>query len=221
MVQLPEDKGVWTGSYELPFARALADAVVPGDVCFDVGGWRGFFAGVMALAGARKVYTFEPSPVNRPLIEQLITLNPRLPIEHLPVAVGEEEGRAAFELMPESSMGKLSTSPFQRDARGQNQIEVKVVTLDELVASGRVEAPQVLKIDIEGAEGMALRGARRVLSDVKPRILMEVHSEALLSECRALLEAHGYVLRALDSRGLRQDGVCHVYADASLARLRR
>jgi hypothetical protein len=118
-------------------------------------------------------------------------------------------------------MGKLSTSPFQPHARGQNQVEVKVVSLDELVATRRVEVPRVLKIDIEGAEAMALRGARRVLSEAKPRVLMEVHSEALLSECRALLEAHGYVLRDLISPGMQRDGVCHVYADAAPARHKR
>src|SRR6516164_8594772 len=38
---LPQDKGVWTGTYELEFSTLLAQAVRPGSVCLDIGGWRG------------------------------------------------------------------------------------------------------------------------------------------------------------------------------------
>src|SRR5947209_3187631 len=61
-IELPQDKSLWTGTYEADFAGRLAAAVEPGDVCYDVGGYRGFFAGVCALAGAREVHIFEPLP---------------------------------------------------------------------------------------------------------------------------------------------------------------
>jgi hypothetical protein len=75
-VRLPQDKGVWTGTYETGFASAGASAVSPGDVCFDIGGWHGFYSGVMALAGATKVVVFEPLPANCARIRRLIDLNP-------------------------------------------------------------------------------------------------------------------------------------------------
>src|SRR6478672_10596056 len=53
---------------------------------FDAGGWHVFYAGVMALAGASKVFVFEPLPANCDRIRRLIELNPALPIELLEAA---------------------------------------------------------------------------------------------------------------------------------------
>src|SRR5438874_12869499 len=78
-IKLPEDKGAWTGTYELEFSTALSQAVQPGDVCVDVGGWRGFYGGVMGLAGADRVLIFEPLPANCAQVQKLIELNPKLP----------------------------------------------------------------------------------------------------------------------------------------------
>jgi hypothetical protein len=80
-ITLPQDKGIWTGTYELELATRIAEVVRPGDVCFDIGGWRGFFSGVMALAGAAKVFVFEPLPANASQIRRMIKLNPELPPE--------------------------------------------------------------------------------------------------------------------------------------------
>src|SRR6476619_6629492 len=106
-VRLPQDKSVWTGTYETEFAGALASAVAPGDVCFDVGGWHGFYAGLLALAGASKVFVFEPLPANCDRIRRLIELNPALPIELIAAAVADRAGETEFQVMAQESMGKL------------------------------------------------------------------------------------------------------------------
>ena len=51
-VTLPQDKGIWTGTYESELTKRVASTVKRGDICLDVGGRRGFFAGVMAVADA-------------------------------------------------------------------------------------------------------------------------------------------------------------------------
>src|SRR5689334_10356919 len=79
-VILPDDKGVWTGSYERRFVDALASSILPGTTCFDVGGWHGYCGGVMACAGAAKTYVFEPLPSNCARIRRVIDLNPHLNI---------------------------------------------------------------------------------------------------------------------------------------------
>jgi hypothetical protein len=55
-VILPLDKAVWSGIYEPEFVSALAEHIKPGDICYDIGGYRGYVSGVMALAGARGGY---------------------------------------------------------------------------------------------------------------------------------------------------------------------
>ena len=64
------------------------------------------------------------------------------------------------------------------------------VTIDELAE--RHFVPDLLKIDIEGGEVDALRGASRVLADRRPAILLEVHGQDLEWQCLELLRAAGY-----------------------------
>lgn len=64
------------------------------------------------------------------------------------------------------------------------------VTIDALAR--RYFTPDLLKLDIEGGEVDALRGASRVLRDRKPAILLEVHGEEQEWECLVLLRAAGY-----------------------------
>jgi len=52
--------------------------------------------------------------------------------------------------------------------------------------------PDFIKMDIEGAETAALRGATGVLAKHAPSLVIEVHGEDIETECRALLEAQGY-----------------------------
>jgi FkbM family methyltransferase len=193
-IRLPEDKPVWTGTYELPFASAVARAVRPDFVCFDVGGYGGYYAGLMALAGARKVLVFEPLPENACRVRDLCELNPALPIELHQLALGQHQGSADFLVMPHSTMAKLASSPFLPGETPERTVTVPVTTVDSLVSSGQAPPPNLLKLDIEGAELQALRGAEQTLRAHKPRLFIEVHSSELARDCRALLETHGYQL---------------------------
>jgi FkbM family methyltransferase len=208
-ITLPDDKGVWTGRYEVELATAIAGAVRRGDVCFDCGGWRGFFSGVMALAGASKVFTFEPLPANVAQLRKMIALNPDLPITLIEAAVTEQSGTLEFVAMPETSMGKLTTSPFQQDNQSGQKIQVRAVALDALLATGEVQPPAVMKIDVEGAELMLLRGARNLLATHSPKLFIEIHSPKLARDCCTLLEQLGYEIRVLQEKGRE---VCYFHA---------
>ena len=114
-IHLPEDKLYWTGTWEKQISKALAAAIPSGGICYDIGCHRGFMAGIISLAGAQRVYCFEPNPKNIVHLERLVELNPKLALKILPLAVGETNGTAHFSDMPESSMGKLKDSPFQTE----------------------------------------------------------------------------------------------------------
>ena len=217
-ITLPQDKGIWTGTYEVELARRIAAAVRPGTVCLDIGGWRGFFSGVMALAGASKILVFEPLPANATQIRRTLELNPKLSIELIEAAVGETEGRLEFVVMPESSMGKLAASSFQAEQRGGQKISVRVVAVDELIATGKFAPPAMLKIDVEGAEMFVLRGARQLLAARKPELFIEVHSPALAKECDAFLTGLGYEILILEKLAPEtahgNPEICHFIARA-------
>lgn len=198
-ISLPQDKNVWTGTYETHFSSLLANAVKRGDVCFDVGSWRAFFSGVFALAGASKVYAFEPLPSNVAHIRKVLELNPELPITLFEVAVADRCGETSFSVLPASSMGKLPTSSFQAAVHGTSEMVVKIVSLDGLIASGEAKLPDVVKIDVEGAEVLVLHGAHKLIREAQPTLFIEVHSLALGRECRAFLESLGYTIKGIES----------------------
>jgi len=65
-----------------------------------------------------------------------------------------------------------------QESKGE-MIQVAAISLDDFffsVSDGRGEPPNLIKIDVEGGEFEVLSGARRLLSEFKPRILCEVNS---------------------------------------------
>lgn len=210
--RLPDDKGIWTGTYELSFAQALADKVRDGCVCYDIGGWHGFFSGVMSAQGARRVDVFEPLPENQEVIAEMIALNAERDIRLHAHALGSSESKMALSVMPGSSMAKLEISEFQPDATGVQTVTVDVKTIDGLVQSGELEPPDLIKIDVEGAEAHVLRGARQTLSTYHPDLFLEVHTAALVKECEQLLTQWGYAIYILDVDQIQSTEVQQLFA---------
>ncbi len=175
-VRMPDDKLMYVGTWEMDFSNALSAAVQPGWVCYDIGGYKGYYAGIMALRKSRKVYVFEPMPDNITRIERLIELNPQLPIELIRAAVSNNEGDAVFRVMEEATMGKLESSTFQQSEFAVKEIAVQCVTLDSLLSKGKIESPDFIKIDVEGAEEYVLQGAINLLRTKKPMLMIEIHS---------------------------------------------
>lgn len=215
-IRLPEDKLYWTGTWEQDVTSALAAEVTPGMVCYDIGSHRGFMAGVMAASGATEVICFEPNPQNAGTIEDLIALNPQMKLSLQTIAVGAADTTATFEVMPETSMGKLSSSSFQHGTDGQTRIEVQVARLDTLIDNQVIAPPDLLKIDIEGAEQDALKGAVATIEKFRPTLLIEVHSHDLLTSCRQWLAERNYrmhvVQQDLDTITAANFHVCHLVA---------
>jgi hypothetical protein len=57
-----------------------------------------------------------------------------------------------------------------------------------------------VKLDVEGNEVAAIRGAERLLAERKPHVIVETHSEDLDAGCRWLLEDHGYTVESVEPR---------------------
>jgi hypothetical protein len=77
------------------------------------------------------------------------------------------------------------------------------VTLDEVAA--RTFVPDFIKMDIEGAETKALRGAQAILAGRKPSLIIEVHGREIEDECLELLKGHGYSPVVVDQGSLLQE----------------
>jgi len=160
---------------EPEYIGAMLAALRPDDVLYDVGA----NLGLVALHAAHKCRTvaFEPDPSFRVRLERNLELNPRISVEIQSIAISDNDGTAT--LFTEGAEGN---SPSLVHQRGEKEsIEVVTQTLDSVVAGGTLPVPTVLKLDIEGAEIMALRGAGKLLAGSQaPRALfLEVHDAFL------------------------------------------
>jgi FkbM family methyltransferase len=204
LVQLPQDKQIWTGTYEAEVATKICDAVVPGQACFDIGAHRGFLSGVMAVAGASEVHCFDPNPENTKQLRSLSELNPELKFVVHEMAVGNHTGTVEFVLMPETSMGKVLKSDFQPEAEGMGKLAVNACRLDDLIATGKIPPPGLIKIDVEGAEELVLEGGAKLFEKHRPNIILEAHSQKIASQCIRLLKNFGYEVEPLNQQGIAQ-----------------
>lgn len=184
---------------------ALLDLLRPYDVLYDIGASVGAWsipAALKATHGA--VVSFEPDPENRERLAANYALNGISNFHIMPVAVGEQTGE--LELF---SAGANAASPSLRPVNGiARSIKVPIITVDSLHDSEHIPYPTVIKIDIEGAEMMALRGMRNLLSgNQSPRALvLELHPKFLpafgtdLTAIFQLLIECGYRVGDLASR---------------------
>lgn len=196
--------GYWTGQYELDMQRALQRELAAGGCFYDVGANAGFFSLVATrLVGeGGHVVSFDPDPDNCASMREQIELNGlagRWAVEQKGVA--DQAGETTFERdQPGSPKGHLrDTGAAGFDAEGGHKMEslrVELTALDDALANH--PAPTVIKMDIEGAEVMAMRGAARVLAEARPTWLIETHGPEAERVVREALETHGYALFTME-----------------------
>jgi FkbM family methyltransferase len=163
---------------ELDFARR---ALRPGDTAIDVGAHIGLFAIDMAsrVGPSGRVYAFEPFAPNADLLERSIAEN-RFEdrIELTRAAVGAEPGEAALTFPRETlnSGGAYLLPRGTQPLSGNLEQTVPLVALDRLNLRRPI---RFIKMDVEGAEPLVLRGAARIIREDRPLILSEVHPTQL------------------------------------------
>lgn len=214
-IVLPQDKLLWTGTWESEFAEILAEKIKPGDVCFDIGSHRGFIAGIMAMSGAKEVHCFEPNPENVGQIKKVVSLNPDHKFQIHECAVSDENGNATFTVMSESSMGQLNNSTFEGGADSMHSFDVTTKRLDSLISESKIAGPSLVKIDVEGAEVAVLNGAVETIEKHHPVLCIEFHTKDLLRAIIEYVEQRDYKHELIEWSKLEEvpeDGIGHIIA---------
>ena len=145
----------------------------PGDVVFDIGGNIGWFSLILnkiAAAAPVDIFSFEPDPTNFGLLEENIRLNNATAITPVQAAVAQESGTMTLHLFGKSNRGRHSLLAIHEG----DTIEIDTVTLDEFWNDRQLadRVPRFIKMDIEGFELMALKGASAVLRRC-PLVMLE------------------------------------------------
>lgn len=146
----------------------------------------------------------------------MVALNVKLPICVHRLVIGAEDSAVVFQVMPESSMGKLGNSSFQIGDIPKESITVEMKTIDTLLAENAIPPADLIKIDVEGAEVMVLKGGLTFIAKRRPIMFIEVHSRELARECVELLKGYDYDFFVLETGAppdfVSEPEVCHLQA---------
>jgi FkbM family methyltransferase len=198
-------KEMMQGCYDSFIYDTLDKAVdIRGATVWDVGAHIGYhslaFAALVGPSG--HVVAFEPNPFNIDRFRKHLERNKDL-CEHITLmtcALSKVDGEADFVFSPEVDDGRSSGSHLTQSLvpeearvyRSFSQTKVPVVKADNLLRDKRVPPPAIIKIDVEGAEAFVIEGARQILSNLNPILLIEVHHIVGMHDTLNVLLELGY-----------------------------
>lgn len=198
-----EQRAYWTGHYDHDAVRRLARFLADGDAVVDAGANIGFYAvplGRRLRDAGGEVWAIEPVAANASrLLENVRANGLDGTVTVIRAALGDAEGETTLRLEAGERTGNATPSP---DGTGES---VPLRTLDSIAESEGIRSCALLKLDVEGSELTALRGASRFLALHRPVIVAELNTawmQALgwsLSDLLAFVEPLGYDARRGDA----------------------
>ena len=162
--------------YEPELRSAISALTRPGCCAYDIGANVGIFTlQFSSLVGdGGIVYAFEPEPNNSKCLLETISRNGLKNIRFDGRAIGDSDKSSLFDRRGGAFSGRLVGNTGNHKPT-RNLIEVESVSIDSLIAQEHFRAPDVMKIDVEGNEGMVLAGMKKTLANHGPAIICELH----------------------------------------------
>lgn len=181
--------GFWLGTFERDKRALFEQHVRKGMTVFDVGANVGYYTLIASkLVGPTgKVIAFEPAPRNLAYLRQHVEMNGADNVQIIDAAVSDRAGTARFD----------DQESHQAHLAERGRIEVRTVAIDEQA----LPAPDVVKMDIEGGELLAIPGMRATLVKATPVVFLATHGEECAVLCIEELRALGYTVNRLDGTG--------------------
>jgi FkbM family methyltransferase len=189
---------VQQGLYE-PLLEFADRFVVQGDVVFDCGASQGIYSCAFgALVGASgRVYSFEPQAHGVDVVRGNARLNEFSHIHVEQAAVFDRDGEAVLD----TTKGAVAAS-IVRDLGQLSTVRVPTITLTTFAKRVGLERLDFIKMDVEGAEYAALRGAEPLIAKYKPKIAIEADiGRGDWTEIVEFLNRHGYRWYVFDEQG--------------------
>ena len=195
----PFGQALYRYGLQAPEARLIAALLRPGDVFLDGGAHVGVFSLIAAAVVGRtgRVIACEPVPETMRLLEENVALNGYGWVDTWNVALADGSGqRELYSFGPASGLSSFAPATTV----GSHRVMVDVTTLDDIVKGCDPTRVRLVKLDLEGAEVRALRGATTLLQS-RPDFLVEIEPAHLarqgtnVEELRAMFagsDYHGY-----------------------------
>ena len=165
----------------------LRDLIKPGDTCLDVGAFQGDLTLMMSrLVGPKgQIVTFEANP----LILERLTNNCISNFLTNVFLIHGAVWHKSDEWLQFFNNGAASRIDIKSTEKIEDLFRVKSISLDDFLASNKM-IPDVVKMDIEGAEKHALRGFANNLELHKPHLIFEHATND--GDALVIIKSHGY-----------------------------
>lgn len=187
------------GLYEKETSGWLEEKIMPESVFFDIGANAGYFT-LLGSKSASKGYViaFEPVPENVDIIEKHISANRIRNIRVESMAISDLSGEVEFAIEKENANSHIADINISHAKSSPRTLfKVKMMKLDNYVEETKLK-PNVLKVDVEGAEMKVLNGAINTLKNERPICIISTHSEKLHSSCKIFFENLNYRVSNLE-----------------------
>lgn len=192
-----------------PLIVNVAERLVrPGDVIWDIGANIGIFSMTAArMSGASgSVFSFEPDSFLVECLRKSARVQPidkSAEIHVLPIAISNSVGLSRFVIANRSNATNHLEGYGTTQTGGIRAVNiVPTFSIDWLVESSSVPPPNLVKIDVEGAEVEAIGGALDVLTKFRPILVLEVGA-ASCEKISDILKRHNYYM--YDGHGFSSD----------------
>jgi FkbM family methyltransferase len=163
--------------YEPEVTKVIGSILKRGHIFVDIGANIGYFSllGASLVGPQGRVIAFEPMSQNYCLLEKSISLNHFQNIELHKVAVLNENKMVDMLLERRSNSGSFTISDGQK--RRSSVSNVTAVRVDDILGTTKVD---LIKMDVEGSEGLVFHGMLRTIANSQPTIIMEYSPLSLL-----------------------------------------
>jgi FkbM family methyltransferase len=199
-LDMHKEKYYWLGTYELELQHAIEHFVKPGMTVFDVGANIGYISLLFskAVGSDGRVFSVEALPANINRLQANVALNPfaaNVTVVH--TAIVDATKTVTFLVHDSTSMGKVAGSAGRSGEKYTDEITVDGASLDDLVYKRDLPAPDVIKMDIEGGEVLAMQGMKRLLQEKHPLMMVELHGHEAAQAVYATLQKAGYTFKRM------------------------
>ena len=156
------------------FQQILSKYINKGDTVFDIGANIGYVSTAMSkLVGQDgKVFAFEAVPMTAKAFTENIKLNNCTNIQLIQKALSDKVGKATFRIPNGGENHSMASMMWHKSDDDTINVAVDTIVIDQDEKLKQI-TPSFIKIDVEGAEGLVVKGMQELITKSSPVIFIE------------------------------------------------